>query len=273
VGQIFFSCAYDADKFHANCYSFSGSVFSTHYLLRQKPYRIMWGGIDVLINNELSDSKTEYLLGLSTYFEIDESDLANPEYGNYSDKVKFIYDNNKSWEKINVWEEAKEYFKMDLYKCVKYKNFLVNHTQKLAIDLADYFDRSRGLTHDGTDYVIDAIPVLTETGGGAQMAFLEGITDETTEQLAGRWCGDILQIVDKLPENYSLINCCFAGITSKLFYNHDTFGTNKEGFLLKDDKGNLLKGVMLNLYGKRGPASKFKTEKLENSIKFIPTPC
>ena len=52
MGQIFHACAYDietktccvydADKFHANCYSNCGTVFSMHYLLRQKPYRIMW---------------------------------------------------------------------------------------------------------------------------------------------------------------------------------------------------------------------------------------
>jgi hypothetical protein len=51
MGQIFHSCVYDvesmtcsveeADKFHANCYSYSGSVAVAHYLLRQKPYRVM----------------------------------------------------------------------------------------------------------------------------------------------------------------------------------------------------------------------------------------
>jgi len=54
MGQYFKACAYDietktcsvieADKFHANCYSFSGAVRCIHYLLRQAPYRIMWIG-------------------------------------------------------------------------------------------------------------------------------------------------------------------------------------------------------------------------------------
>jgi hypothetical protein len=54
MGQIFHACAYDidkkkccvydADKFHANCYSFSAEVHAMHYLLRKKAYRIMWGG-------------------------------------------------------------------------------------------------------------------------------------------------------------------------------------------------------------------------------------
>ena len=103
MGQIFYSCAYDTEsmvscvydaaKFHANCYSFSGSVFSIHYLLRQKPYRIMWGGYYVKDEGGLSDfSRTEDLLGLSTYLQFDESDLTNPEseYNGCLDKVKFI---------------------------------------------------------------------------------------------------------------------------------------------------------------------------------------
>ena len=45
------------------------------------------------------------------------------------------------------------------------------------------------------DVAIDLLPVLTETGGGAQMAFFDGISVETTEKLAGKWCGDLLQYV------------------------------------------------------------------------------
>ena len=58
MGQIFYACAYDletrtrcihyADKFFSNCYAYSGAVYSMHYLLRQSPYRIMWGGDYVL---------------------------------------------------------------------------------------------------------------------------------------------------------------------------------------------------------------------------------
>ena len=69
MGQIFYSCAYDienrtrcvyeADKFHANCYSMCGSVFSIHYLLRQKPYRIMWGGYNAIGGKELSKFSRE----------------------------------------------------------------------------------------------------------------------------------------------------------------------------------------------------------------------
>ena len=48
MGQIYSACIYDieertacvmdADKFHANCYSYCGAVAVTHYLLRNKPH-------------------------------------------------------------------------------------------------------------------------------------------------------------------------------------------------------------------------------------------
>jgi hypothetical protein len=281
MGQIFYSCAYDiedkiccvyaADKFHANCYSYSGSVSSVHYLLRKKPYRIMWGGHEVLDCDEPFEfSRTEDLLGLSTYLDFEESDLNNPMYDGCLDKVKFIYDNSKNWKRIDVWEDAKKYFKWEITHCVKYENFLVNHTQKFAIDMTDFYKQSKSLTQDKTGYAIDPIPVLTETGGGAIMAFINGIAEETTEQLAGGWCGDLLQIVDKLPDGYSLLNCCFAEARGKVNYCYNMFGCNKEGFLIKNDNGDLFKGAKLNFLGERGPVSRIKVEKIKNLIKFIP---
>jgi len=233
----------------------------------------MWGGYYAAIAKELSKfSKEEDLLGLSTYLKFKESDLTDPEYKECLDKVKFIYDNSKSWQKLNVWDDAKKHFNMDITHCVKYENFLVNHTQKLAIDLADYFNQSVSMTQKGDKYAIDPIPVLTETGGGTEMAFFDGIAEETTEQLKGQWCGDLLQIVDKLPEGYSLINCCFAEAHGKQRYCYYAFGLNKEGYLLKDGSGNLFKALMLSLHGKRGPVSRFKVEETENSIIYSPTP-
>jgi len=280
MGQIFYSCAYDienrtccvydADKFHANCYSMCGSVFSIHYLLRQKPYRIMWGGYDAIGGKELSKfSREEDLLGLSTYLKFKKSDINAPEYDGCLDKVKFIYDNSKRWKKLDIWDDAKEYFEWEITHCVKYENFLVNHTQKLAIDMADYFKQSKVFTQEGDEYAIDLIPVLTETGGGAIMAFLDGVTVETTEQLAGEWCGDLLQIVDRLPEGYSLINCCFADANSKANYCYLMFGTNKDNFLLKNENGDFYKVVGINIYGKRGYVSRIKIQETEELVKLI----
>jgi len=78
MGQIFYAVAYDienkecsvanADKFHANCYIYSWDVVGIHYLLRQKPYRVMWGGDYVLDNNEIANITTEeQFIGVSTY--------------------------------------------------------------------------------------------------------------------------------------------------------------------------------------------------------------
>jgi len=77
MGQIYIATAYDitemncctiyADKFHANCYTYSGAVASIHYLLRQKPYNVMWGGQHVVIDDNLAHIACEcVLLGLST---------------------------------------------------------------------------------------------------------------------------------------------------------------------------------------------------------------
>jgi hypothetical protein len=234
----------------------------------------MWGGYNVIDSDELSRfSRKEDLLGLSTYLKFQESDLTDIEYNECLDKVKFIYDNSKCWTKMDIWADAKKYFEMDNNQCVKYENFLVNHSQKLAIDLADYFYQSTVMTKNMEKYAIDPVPVLTETGGGAQMAFFNGITDDTTEELAGGWCGDLLQIVKSLPDGYSLINCCFAELMGKIDYCYSIFGFNKDGFLLKDDKENLLKAVLLNIRGKRGPVTLFKVKETKDSVKFIPTPC
>jgi len=169
---------------------------------------------------------------------------------------------------LDVWEDAKKYFEWEITHCVKYENFLVNHTQKLAIDMADFFKQSRSLTQSGTYYAIDLLPVLTETGGGAAMAFLDGITEETTEQLAGEWCGDLLQIEDTLPDGYSLINCCFAGLKGKVQYCYRMFGSNKDGFLIKNENGDLFTAVGLNIFGNRGLVSRVNVQKTNDSVKF-----
>jgi hypothetical protein len=230
MGQIFNAYAYDtetktccvidADKFHANCYAHSGTVLSIHYLLRQKPYNVMWGGGYVVIDDNLADfSRTEDLLGISTYvgyeiFEMNNSDLQSKSY---YDKIKFIDNNSKLWKRIDV------------------------------------------------------VPVLTETGGGTQMALLEGISADSTEELAGEWSGDLLQIVDELPEDYKLINCCFAGVWRRAEYCYHTFGVNEDGYILKDSNGKLFEAAKLNFLGQRGYLNYIKVELTADTIKYIPT--
>ena len=284
MGQIFFSsaydvdtktcCVYDADKFHANCYSSCGNVFAIHYLLRQKAWRVMWGGFYAAIHDNLDKFDSEEdLLGLSTYLGYENfTENNNPRLNEYEDKAKFVGENNKLWTKINVWDEALDFFDWDKNYSVRYSGYLLNHTKKLAVDLADYFLQSKYSTKNGIDMTIDAIPVLTETGGGTQMAFFDGASVETTEALAGDWCGDLLQITDELPEEYTVINCCFAEIWSKAKDYYRKFGLNKDGYLLKNNNGELYEVVGFDLYFKRRTAKYVKVVIEDNKIKYSTAP-
>jgi len=284
MGQIFYSCAYDtdtktccvydADKFHANCYSSSGTVFSMHYLLRQKAYRIMWGGVYVAINDNLMKfSREEDLLGVSTYLSYEDfANNNNPNLKDYEDKARFIDENNKQWQRINVWEEALDFFDWDAHYSVRYSGYLLNHTKKLAVDLADYYKQSKYSTRNGIDMAIDAVPVLTETGEGTPMAFSDGIAIETTEYLAGTWCGDLLQIVDELPDYYQIINCCFVEIWSKAKDCFHKFGVNEDGYILKDNNGALYEVVRLDFYFQRRSYKYIKAEVADNKIKYSTVP-
>ncbi|MCL2639071.1 MAG: hypothetical protein FWD48_11970 [Oscillospiraceae bacterium] len=275
MGQIFHAIAYDienktccvmeSDKFHANCYSFSGAVKSIHYLLRQKAYNVMWGGDYVAIDGALNDiNNNDVLLGISVYKDF--SDFERNDY----EKVKYIDENNKLWNKINVWNDAREFFGGD----VKYMGFLLNHTQKLAVDLFDFYGQSKSIKiyRDGEyKMAIDAIPVLTETGGGSEMAFFDGISVETTENLAGTWCGNLLQISDDLPKEYSLINCCFADIWTRAEYLYQTFGLNEKGLILNDTVGKLFEATRLSVIrGSRGLSCNIKVEITDEKVRYIP---
>ena len=285
MGQIFYACAYDtgarecctiaADKFHANCFSYSGAVHSTHYLLRKKPYHIMWGGDDIVSDDVLGIySRQEDLLGISTYrdkeeFEINNDDLTDKSY---CDKVKYIDENSKLWKRIDVLEDAMEFFDWENTHSVSYNGYLVNHTKRQAVDLADYYEQSKYMSKDGIYIAIDPVPVLTETGGGSQMVFLEGVSCDSTEELAGEWCGDLLQIVKDRPEGYQLINCCFAELWHKAKYCYKTYGVDNDGFLLNDESGRLFKGARLQITGKRGASSFIKVEEEDGGTAYIPQP-
>jgi len=282
MGQIFYSCAYDidtktccvydADKFHANCYAQCGTVFSVHYLLRQKPYNVMWGGRYMLLQDYVQEfSRTQDLLGLSTYITYEDFKMTykDLESKSYYEKVKFIGENNKLWKKIKVWDEAKKYFNWEKTHSVEYSGYLLNHTKKMAIDLADYREQSKTFNKRKQEIIIDAVPVLTETGGGTMMALFDGASIESTEKLIGTWCGDLLQIVDELPEKYEVINCCFAEIWDKARLYYYTFGTDKNGYILKNSTGEKYKCISYNINQTRGPVMYVKAEEDEEGIKYV----
>ncbi|MDR1871441.1 MAG: hypothetical protein LBS60_05865 [Deltaproteobacteria bacterium] len=250
MGQIFCATIYDieemtrflmvADKFHANCYSFSAAVVCAHYLLRQKTHRVMWFGDFAIAEDGLKYfSGTSDLLGISACITNDddflESDVSDEDS---RAKLQFIRENYKRWRSINIYNKAMEYFNYDKNRSVLYSGFLLNHTKKLAINLTDYLQRS--LSMFGRDFLgaIDLIPVLTETGGGATMAFFEGISWDTTEELTAKWRGDSLQIVDEPPTDYQIINCCFADIWGRAKACRCLYGVDSSNYILGDKNGN-----------------------------------
>jgi hypothetical protein len=109
----------------------------------------MWGGHYVSkFDNFMDFSRTEDLLGFSTYldhedFERDDEDDEDSEEGNSEEtdwfrKAKFIGDNHSRWKHIDAWDEALEYFDWEKRRSVRYNGYLLNHTQKLAVNLGEY---------------------------------------------------------------------------------------------------------------------------------------
>ena len=293
MGQIFWALAYDiedreavemcADKFHANCYSYSGAVISMHYLLKKKPYRVMWLGDAMLDGYNLNEvSREEDLLGISITYNKDYYIENNPEWENqkYREKIEFIEENHSTWKEISVWDEAISELETQGRSTVNYEGYLINHTLKEAVDLANYFEQSKShFLNKGRKseiIAIDLIPVLTDMGSGSEMAYADGVPTNATENLASRWTGDLLEIVEALPEGYSMINCCFADVWKRAEYCRNTFGLNEDGLIIANKNGDLFEAVNFNLLGKRGVKNHIKVE-IEKTdrgkkIKCIPVP-
>ena len=220
MGQIFHACAFDienktccvmdVDKFHANCYAHSGAVCSLHYLLRQKPHRVMWAGYYVLLNDNLGCiSRIEDLLGFSTFLTTDDLDHEKLRKKGYDYKIKFIRENIGTWKEVSVWDEALKYCDWKKNRSVRRDGFLLNHTTKKAVNLADYYAQSSYSGKNEFMMSVDALPVLTETGGGTAMLLFNGVPNKFTEKFVGVWRSDLLQITDGLPDDYTLLKCCF----------------------------------------------------------------
>jgi hypothetical protein len=244
----------------------------------------MWGGkymaIEKFSNGLYEDfmhfiKRPQDLLGLSTYLDYEDYEINNKDLASksYCKEVKLIGENNKLWKRINVWDEAIKYFKMEKTNFVKYSDYLLNHTKKLAVDLKDYFEQSKFLSKKKDGIAIDLLPALTETGGGLMMAFSDGASFETTEELDGAWCGDLLQIVDKLPKEYEVINCCFADIWSRAEYYYQKLGADKDGYILKNEAGEKYKCVVYNLLQQRSPARYVKAVEDEKGIEYVTEKC
>jgi hypothetical protein len=264
MGQIFHATLYriptleyvtvEADKFHANCYSCRGAIRMMHHYLRRGRWNVCYNGNYEELPPDLADggdeiSQEEFALFVSDYELEEDEEYAHIRESVQQQKAKWKdISNNRDWP----------------YEDVEYKGFLVNHTQKQAVDLEKYYGLSISLGFDGEDghefeYCADPIPSLTETGGGTDMLLFDGCTTETTEQLIGCWLRDELEIVDKRPRGYRLIKCCFNEIWGAVRYNYYRFGTDADAFVLNRN-GNRMGVHALSLSGERGPMAFIKVE-------------
>jgi len=278
MSQFFSPTAYDVDtrtKFTARCswfednsYNYHDALSKLHYLLRQQPYRVMWGGCSSAYgDNFLKFPREEDLLGLSTFLDLylcRRNLVGMP----YFDKIEEIEAYSKEWTDLDIWREAYAYFDWDNTKSVSYTGYLVNHTKKLAVSLSDYFANSCIYKDGGALVCIDPLPVLTETGDAMRRLLNMGMFLDTTDELAGTWCGDLLEIVDKLPAGYAMLSCCFANIEGRASYCYNKYGSDEIGFLLKDSDYNLFKGVRVKNKGEREVMS-FQVVLARGRIKFF----
>ena len=262
MGQMFQACAYDiklktccvtyAGKFHEECYSFCPATLSMHLLLRLKPWRIMWGGNHVgVFDNLVYFTREEDIIGLSTYLHYSgiEKGWKNIRIDEYRYKIKMMEEHSAQWKKFCVREQAMNYFNGKEMRSAKYEGYLLNHTKSLAVDLSDYHKCSKYLDDDNNEIVIDPIPALTETGEGTPLALFDGFSTDTTEKLAWTWCGDMLQILDVLPDGYQIIDCCFAPFKERAKYCYTMYGVNKNGYVIKDSSGNLFEAAVWTSFG------------------------
>ncbi len=235
---MFYAYAYDteageysivsADKSVQDCYHASTANFTVHYLLRQKPYQVRW------CDHHMA--------------EIEEA--------------------LKPRDEIGLCERTLRYFHNEEGAAIKYDGYLINHSQKMAVDLADYYKKSRGLTDQGQDTVIDVIPVLTESGGGTGMILADGMSAETTEELIGAWSGDRLQIVTQLPVGYEVISCCFSHIWERCKYCFAKSGVDENGYVLRDRSGNRYEAAQIYDGCRRGATGLIKMEAAADQLRF-----
>jgi hypothetical protein len=236
----------------------------------------MWGGDYVVIDDFLAEALSEdILLGISTYIGSENIEInrwANQQDDeHYHNNTEFIIKHTALWKRLCVLDKAIAFFDYEHTQSVRYKGFLVNHTQKLAIDLGDYYKKSLSMTKNRDLYVIDPIPVLTETGGGVSIALCDGMTSITTEDLAMEWCGDLLQIVNTLPKGYECIDCCFADVWSRARFCYKEYGVDEEDFLL-EQQGKRLICCRLNLHEKRSLDSFMKVTVADGKVKYHAIP-
>jgi hypothetical protein len=103
------------------------------------------------------------------------------------------------------------------------------------------------------------------------MALFDGMTSATTEKLDMEWCGDLLQIVNNLPDGYERIDCCFADVWGRAWFCLKKYGVDEKGFLL-EKQGKRFLCCGLNHFGERSLESFMKVKFSGNMVDFNAVP-
>lgn len=103
-----------------------------------------------------------------------------------------------------VWKEPGHYKKIEDYVVnLPTKHFLVNHSRKEYLDLADYQDSN---PPDEYGFVIDPLPILTAAGNGRG----GGDYDGSCMEYVGRWAFDRIEYTNDVNvERYSKLDIFF----------------------------------------------------------------
>ena len=80
---------------------------------------------------------------------------------------------------------------------VSWTGYLVNHSRKMYVDVAKYYDISRI-----KNSCIDPLVVLAASNGAASL-FWDGFSENSAYSLLGYWFTDIIEWVDTMPENFN----------------------------------------------------------------------
>ena len=78
---------------------------------------------------------------------------------------------------------------------VSWTGYLVNHTRKMYIDVAKYYEKS-----SMNEYCIDPLVVLAASNSAASL-FWDGFSENSAYSLLGYWFTDIIEWSDHRPEN------------------------------------------------------------------------
>jgi len=147
--------------------------------------------------------------------------------------------------------------------------YLVNHTQKIYIDVAKYYEMSRI-----NKECIDPLVVLAASNGAASL-FWDGFSENSAYSLLGNWFTDIIEWADNMPESMNeLCDLEFCEFFWQTMLNE--WGTTDDGYLANKNGEVFFLRKNLGLWDtKMSPArTKFKIEKTDTHVscesEFVP---